>query len=170
MYSFTPSLTSELDELGGQCHVPAVLPPGKTLYPLCRRLDGLQGRSGGVGENLLLPGFDPRTVQRVANLCTNWANPAELEVTWSLSAVSNVTRNQAAVSYCVTVDQWERQLQSLSAEFRFRSGICGWQAETGTGFSPSTSAFPYQCLSTSAQYCTIHLSPAQYNLKKRSFT
>jgi hypothetical protein len=40
------------------------LPPGKTRYPLYRRLGGLQGRSGRA-ENLAPPGFDPRTVQPV---------------------------------------------------------------------------------------------------------
>ena len=34
--------------MGGQRHVPATLPPGKTRYPLYRMLDGLQGRSGRV--------------------------------------------------------------------------------------------------------------------------
>ena len=34
--------------LGGQGRAPAALPPGKTLYPLYRRLGGSQGRSGRV--------------------------------------------------------------------------------------------------------------------------
>jgi len=34
--------------VGGQGHAPADLPPGKTAYPLYRRLGGLQGRSGRV--------------------------------------------------------------------------------------------------------------------------
>jgi hypothetical protein len=32
--------------VGGQRHAPADLPPGKTRYPLYRRLGGPQGRSG----------------------------------------------------------------------------------------------------------------------------
>jgi hypothetical protein len=32
-YSFTPSLTSALNGVGGQRHAPAALPPGKTQYP-----------------------------------------------------------------------------------------------------------------------------------------
>ena len=32
--------------VAGQDHVPAALPPGKTRYPLYRRLGGSQGRSG----------------------------------------------------------------------------------------------------------------------------
>ena len=35
-----------------------ILTPGKTRYPLCRRLAGPQGRSGRA-ENLAPPGFDP---------------------------------------------------------------------------------------------------------------
>ena len=34
--------------MGGQRHVPAALPPGKTRYPLYRRLGEHQGRSGRV--------------------------------------------------------------------------------------------------------------------------
>ena len=34
--------------VGGQRHAPTALPPGKTWYPLYRRLGGLQGRSGWV--------------------------------------------------------------------------------------------------------------------------
>ena len=34
MYNFTLSLTSALDGVGGQPHVPAALPPGKTRYLL----------------------------------------------------------------------------------------------------------------------------------------
>jgi hypothetical protein len=38
--SYTLSLTSALDGVCGQRHVPAALPPGKTSYPLYRRLGG----------------------------------------------------------------------------------------------------------------------------------
>jgi hypothetical protein len=34
--------------VGGQRHAPAALPPGKTRYPLYRRLGGPQGRPGRV--------------------------------------------------------------------------------------------------------------------------
>ena len=48
MYSYTLSLTSALDGVGGQRHASACLPPGKTRYLLYRRLGGPQGRSGRV--------------------------------------------------------------------------------------------------------------------------
>ena len=41
------------------------LPTGKTRHPLYRRLGGPQGPSGRA-ENLAPPGFDPPTVQPVA--------------------------------------------------------------------------------------------------------
>jgi len=45
-YTSTLSLTSALDGVGGQRHAPAALLPGKTLYPLYRRLGVPQGWSG----------------------------------------------------------------------------------------------------------------------------
>jgi hypothetical protein len=61
--------------VGGQHHAPAALPPGKTRYPLYRRLGGPQGRSGRVRKISPPPGFDPRTVQPVASRYTDWAIP-----------------------------------------------------------------------------------------------
>jgi hypothetical protein len=40
IHSSTLPSTSALDGVGGQRHAPAALPPGKTRYPLYRRLDG----------------------------------------------------------------------------------------------------------------------------------
>jgi hypothetical protein len=59
------SLTSALDAVGGQRHAPAALPPGKTRYPLHRRLGRPQGRSGRVRKISPPPEFYPRTVQSV---------------------------------------------------------------------------------------------------------
>ena len=49
------------------------LPPGKTRYPLYRRLDGPQGRSGKARRISPPPGFSPRNVQPQASRYTNWA-------------------------------------------------------------------------------------------------
>jgi len=68
-YSCTLSLTSSLDGVGVQGHAPAALPPGKTRYPLYRRLGGIQGPSGYVRKTSPLPGFDPRTFQPVESRC-----------------------------------------------------------------------------------------------------
>jgi len=56
-----------LDWVGDQRHAPAVLPPGKSQYPLHRWLGGPQGRSVRVGKISLPPEFDPQTVQPVAS-------------------------------------------------------------------------------------------------------
>ena len=59
--------------MGGQHHAPAALPPGKTRYPLYRRLGGPKGRSGRVRKISPPLWFDPRTVQPVASRYTDWA-------------------------------------------------------------------------------------------------
>jgi hypothetical protein len=48
--------------VGGHGHAPAALPPGKTRYPLYRRLGGPQSRSRQVRKISLPSGFDPQTV------------------------------------------------------------------------------------------------------------
>jgi len=70
-YSSTLSLTSALGGVGGKCHAPAALPPGKTRYPLYRRLGGPQDRSGQVRKSSSSLGFYPRTVQTVASRYTD---------------------------------------------------------------------------------------------------
>jgi len=56
--------------VGGQRHAPATLPPVKTRYVSYRRLGGPQSRSGQVRKISPPPGFDPRTVQPLANRYT----------------------------------------------------------------------------------------------------
>jgi hypothetical protein len=62
--------------LGVQRHSLATLPPGKTRYPLYRRLGVPQERSGRVRKISPPPGFDPRTIQPVASRYTDCAIPA----------------------------------------------------------------------------------------------
>ena len=71
MFSSTLSLTLALDGLGVQRHAPAVLPPGKTRYPLYRRLGGTQEWSGKVRKISTPPGLDPRIVQLEASRYTD---------------------------------------------------------------------------------------------------
>jgi hypothetical protein len=60
------------------------LPPRKIRYPLYRRLDGLQDRSGQVQKNSPPPGFDPWTFQPVASRYTDCATrPTVREITIS---------------------------------------------------------------------------------------
>jgi len=62
--------------VGGQRRVPTTLLPGKTLYPLYRRLGGTHGWSGQVRKILPPPGFDPQNVQPVTSRYTNCATLA----------------------------------------------------------------------------------------------
>jgi len=55
---------------------PGRFTPGKDPIPLYRRLDEAQGRYRRVRKILPSPGLDPRTVQLVASLHTDWAIPA----------------------------------------------------------------------------------------------
>ena len=66
MYNSTLSLTSAIHGVGGQRQARVALRPGKTRYPLYRRLGGPQCRSGRVRKFSPSSGFDPRTVQPVA--------------------------------------------------------------------------------------------------------
>ena len=66
-YSSTLSLTSALDGVGGQRHDPATLLPGKTRYPLYRRLGGPKAGLDGCRKSRLhrdsIPGpFSPLRV------------------------------------------------------------------------------------------------------------
>ena len=64
------------------------LPPGKTRYPLYRRVGGPQGRSGQVRKISPPPGFDARTVQPVASRYTDYATrPTGDEEHFYISAI-----------------------------------------------------------------------------------
>ena len=78
-YIFTLSLTLALDGGWVVKATPGRFTPGKeTRYPLCKRLDEPQGHSGRVRKVSPTPGFDPRTFQRLASRCTDWAIPSTL--------------------------------------------------------------------------------------------
>ena len=61
--------------MGGQRHELTVLLPGKTRYPLYRRLGGPQGWYGLVQKISLPLGFDPQIVQPVVSRYTDRAIP-----------------------------------------------------------------------------------------------
>jgi hypothetical protein len=62
--------------VGGQRHIPAALPPGKTRYPL----GGPKGRTRLARKFPPTPGFDPWTVQPVASRYTDWATPPRKDI------------------------------------------------------------------------------------------
>jgi hypothetical protein len=58
--------------VGDQRQAPAALPPGKTWYPLYRRLGGRQGGSGQMRKISPTLGIDTRTVQPVGSRYTDY--------------------------------------------------------------------------------------------------
>ena len=67
------------------------LPPGKTRYPLYRRLGGPQGQSGQVRKIPPPPGFDPQTVQPAVSRYTDYATrPTSSESSVSKARTSPV--------------------------------------------------------------------------------
>jgi hypothetical protein len=77
MYSSTFPSTSALGWGGWSTPRPCRFTPGKTRYllVLCRRLGGPACRSGRVRKISPPPGFDPRTVEPVANRFTVLSYP-----------------------------------------------------------------------------------------------
>ena len=61
--------------VGGQRQAPAAFTLEKDPVPLYRRLGGPQSRSGQVWNISPPPGFNPRTLQPVANRYTYYAIP-----------------------------------------------------------------------------------------------
>jgi len=75
-------MTTALEGGEGSASSPgSSLPPGKTRYPLYRRLGGTQDRSGQVRKNSPPLGFDSRTVQPLAIRYSDWATrPTQLRL------------------------------------------------------------------------------------------
>ena len=72
LYSSTLSSNSALDWGAWLAPRPGRFTTGKEIrYPLYRRLDGPQGRSGQVRKTSPTPGFGPRTAKPVASRYTN---------------------------------------------------------------------------------------------------
>jgi hypothetical protein len=103
------------------------LPPGKTQYPLYRRLGGPQGRSGQVRKISPPPGFNPRTVQPVASRYTGYAiRPTSSKIRsdkmLSLSEVHLVKYLLYVLRVSQVTRYWTRSVMCVSAtcsvEFR----------------------------------------------------
>jgi len=70
MYSFTLSLTSALEGVGGQRFAPVALPPGMTRYPLYRRMGGPQGFTSWLNKERQIqkPGNHPKKEYNIHNM------------------------------------------------------------------------------------------------------
>jgi hypothetical protein len=75
----------------------------KTRYPLHRRMDGFQGRSGRVRKISPTPGFDTWTVQPIASRYTGYAIPAH-SIQWIQEADhSFLYRAEVKNEWCYTL-------------------------------------------------------------------
>jgi hypothetical protein len=110
------------------------VPPGKTRYPLYRRLGGPQGRSGQMRKISPAPGFDPRTVQPVASRYTNWARVCELRAIFERRKGKRDMRQACSVHV--------RGLQ-MSPKFRSHPRAPeGWNNASSTVSTPSVLEWP----------------------------
>jgi hypothetical protein len=98
------------------------LPPGKTRYPLYRRLGGPQGRSGR-SENLVPTGIRPRTLQPVVNRYTDWATGPTWIVHTNL-LIQNMTALLTPNCHCYK-RIWQR-FTHLRMPFGICSSICSY--------------------------------------------
>jgi len=86
-------LTSALEGGEGSASRPGrTLPPGKTRYPLYRRLGGPQGRSGQVRKISPPPGFDSRNVQARRQSLSTLPDPP-IRLRWTLNVERVVKQN-----------------------------------------------------------------------------
>jgi hypothetical protein len=85
--------------VGGQHHAPAALPPGKTRYPLYRRLGGPKGRSGRVRK------ISPPTRIRSPD------RPARSQSLYRLSYLTHIN----IVIYIVTNVNWVSYLDDIAS-------------------------------------------------------
>jgi hypothetical protein len=140
------------------------LPPGKTRYPLYRRLGELQGWSGQVRKISPPPGFDPRTVQPVASRYTHYATRPTIvtcrcHIFFSSIILLTSSGNFWIVPTLHSVSDIYKLSSSMSCNFPNHSII---PSCTALNFIPFTSA-PNKSV-CSLRYCTKFHTHARYKL------
>jgi len=142
------------------------LPPGKTRYPLYRRLSGTQGRSG-LAENLVPTGIRSRTVQPVAQSLYRLSYPANS--TLYLFANTVVAMRVVEVAYVqASVRCWLQPASANKAQanLSFRSGgiYAGGNVEFVVwslfcclidGFIERDCAITYTCITSIRKLCGV---------------
>ena len=106
---------------GGEWSAPRpgrTLPPGKTRYPLYRRLCGPQGRSGRA-ENLVPTAIRSRTVQPVVIRYTDWATRRFRIIMNMKLPMNNACVWQRKRKHCCKLDIQVIQKPTVSKMFRY---------------------------------------------------
>ena len=140
--------------VGGQRHVPAVLPPGKeNRYPLHRRLGGPQGRSGRLRKISPPPACDPtdcraRSEWLYQRSHAGWQwQPKNSVVTYRTTcAAAGSLPPTFVLSYLGRSTDWSSK--DLSTAFAIINGDCQrvyselqWPAYTHIQYSQTIRAF-----------------------------
>jgi hypothetical protein len=120
-------MTTELEGDEGTASRPGrSLSPGKTRYPLYRRLGGRQGRSGLVREILPPPGLYPRTVQPLASRCTDYTTRHTIRKFQKFSEKTQILRDQCAYSVLKILESGKK-LVGLANEYTWCGEVArGW--------------------------------------------
>ena len=131
--------------MGFQRHALAALPPGKSRYPLYRRLGGHQGRSGRIRKISPLKGIrspdrparseslyglsyrGPHSVKGyLSNVRWNKQNMLRLRLVWA----TNIAVEKECVTYCVLVCVCVCSLSNPAYNAHASIFICGLRGNT----------------------------------------
>jgi hypothetical protein len=116
MYSSTISLTSALDGLSGQRHAPAALPPGKSQYPMYRKLGGPQGRYGRVRKISSLTWIRSPDRTNRSELLYSLRFPRPL---WQLYMQKQIqTDSYHRITFLLSRSQWSPKYYEISKPLR----------------------------------------------------
>jgi hypothetical protein len=106
------------------------LPPGKTQYPLYRRLGGPQSRSGQVRKISHPPGFDPRTVQPIVkdNITIAIKSQQYHDYQYLKSHAMSTTKSREIISMQLTNTDysWEPSIFFILLKLLQMAYICTW--------------------------------------------
>ena len=146
--------------VGGQHHTPAALPPGKTRYPLYRRLGRHQGRSGRVRK--ISPPTGIRSPDR----------PARSESLYRLRYPGPLKEEEELINQlpwllCSVVVShhtflWSFYVKGSVCSNRSR-GVDRRPGEWNGQCSPSTAAFLCNRVATSASSYMLHVFIDEYD-------
>ena len=116
--------------MGGQHHVPAALPPGKTRCTVYRKLGGPHGRSRQVRKISTPPGFDPQPVNLSLVRLSTEVSP-EMYVRhdlgcsgaaiWRPRLTWRETRGARVAAGCITAHTWNSR---YAPEWRRMTLLC----------------------------------------------
>jgi hypothetical protein len=131
--------------MGGERHAPADLPPGKTLYPLYRRLGRPHSRLGRVRKISPPPGFDHWAVQPLASRYTDSTIPAKIAPTYNLFII--LLQNPVLGCEVSVPALWNVTLQRLCLLYSHIGARWWWRSGWGTALQTGRSRIRFPMVS-----------------------